>query len=288
MRRLGRVVAIGGGHGLAASLAALRTVSDEVTAVVSMADDGGSTGRLRDELQVPAVGDLRKACVALAAPDSLLAAAMTRRFEAGDLAGHAFGNLLIAALAEECGDLVGALDEIRLLTSGVGRVLPVASEQLVLCATTMSGVRLVGQVRIMGTEGLDHVGFEPSDPDVPKETLAALDDAELIVLGPGSLFTSILAAASVPAVDERLAAATVPVVYVCNLHPQVGETAGYGVADHVAALSRHRIRPTVVLYDPSTIGGAEGVPGAVPADLVRENGLAHDPLKLAEALGALG
>ena len=77
-------------------------------------------------------------------------------------------------------------------------------------------------------------------------------------------------------------------VYVCNLHPQVGETAGYGVADHVAALSRHRIRPTVVLYDPSTIGGAEGVPGAVPADLVRENGLAHDPLKLAEALGALG
>ena len=288
MRRLGRVVAIGGGHGLAATLAALRTVSDEVTAVVSMADDGGSTGRLRDELKVPAVGDLRKACVALAGSGSLLAATMTRRFEAGDLEGHAFGNLLIAALAEESGDLVTALDEVRTLTSGVGRVLPVASEPLVLWATTTEGERVVGQVRIMGTGHLDRVGCEPADPEVPKATLEALEEADLIVLGPGSLFTSILAAASVPGVAERLAAATVPVVYVCNLHPQAGETEGYGVADHVAALAHHGIEPGVVLYDPATIGDAETVPGAVPADLTRGNGLAHDPLKLAEALAALG
>src|SRR6476659_9496651 len=118
-----KVVAIGGGHGLAATLAAVRQYASDITAVVAVADDGGSTGRLRDAVDLPALGDLRKAIVALAAPDSRLASAMPHRFGAGDIVGHAFGNLLIAALAEAGDGLLGALDEISQLVGATGRVL---------------------------------------------------------------------------------------------------------------------------------------------------------------------
>jgi uncharacterized cofD-like protein len=282
-----RIVAIGGGHGLAATLTALREHDGEITAVVAVADDGGSTGRLRDAVDLPALGDLRKAIVALSSRDSRLAGAMHHRFGAGDIVGHAFGNLLIAALAESGDGLLGALDEIGELTGTVGRVLPATAEPVVLHARTIHGREVIGQVRIMRTVDIDRVSLVPTRPSAPGDATAAILAADRIVLGPGSLFTSVLAATVVPDVLDAISRTDAQLVYVCNLHPQPGETSGYGVGDHVDALERHGLRPDVVLYDPARIGGAEGVVGAVATDLAAANGLAHDPKLLARALVAI-
>jgi uncharacterized cofD-like protein len=279
-----RVAAVGGGHGLAASLGALRRLTPEVTAVVSVADDGGSTGRLRDAFHVPAYGDLRKAILALAGPESLLASAMAHRFDEGDLDGHAFGNLLIAAMTHVGGDLVAALDEIMALTGGVGRVLPAVSDWVVLHGVTADGEVVIGQARLCDTEGLRTVTVEPAEPEVPKETSEALATAEMILLGPGSLYTSVLAAAVAPGVLRAIVESPAPLVYVCNLRPQPAESTGYSVADHVDALRRHGLVPDVVLFDDGQIGGADGVAGARAVPLARDNGLAHDPDKLAAAI----
>jgi uncharacterized cofD-like protein len=282
-----RIVAIGGGHGLAATLAALRDHEAHLTAVVAVADDGGSTGRLRDAVDLPALGDLRKAIVALAAPDSRLASAMPHRFGAGDIVGHAFGNLLIAALAESGDGLLGALDEITDLVGATGRVLPATTEPVVLHATTRHGREVIGQVRIMRTADIERVSLVPTRPAAPSDAVDAIVRADRIVLGPGSLFTSVLAATAVPAIREAVAASPAQLVYVCNLQPQVGETEGYGVAEHLEAIQRHGLQPDVVLYDPEQIGEADGVDGAVPRQLATANGLAHDPKLLAAALATL-
>jgi uncharacterized cofD-like protein len=281
------VVAIGGGHGLAATLSALRDDIAELTAVVAVADDGGSTGRLRDAVDLPALGDLRKAIVAVASPRSRLAVAMPHRFGAGDIVGHAFGNLLIAALAESGDGLVGALDEIGTLVGATARVLPATTEPVVLHATTSHGGEVIGQVRIMRTADIERVSLVPTRPVAPADALTAIAAAERIVLGPGSLFTSVLAATAVPDIRAAVDASPAQLVYVCNLQPQVGETQGYGVAQHIEAIERHGLRPDVVLYDPAQIGGADGVAGAVAAELATANGLAHDPKLLGDALAAL-
>jgi uncharacterized cofD-like protein len=283
----GRVVAIGGGHGLAATLAALRDDTSDLTAVVAVADDGGSTGRLRDAVDLPALGDLRKAMVALAEPSSRLASAMPHRFGAGDIVGHAFGNLLIAALAESGDGLLGALEEIGELVGATGRVLPATTEPVVLHATTRHGHEVIGQVRIMRTVDIERVSLVPTRPTAPPQAVDAIISADRIILGPGSLFTSVLAATAVPAIREAVTASSAQLVYVCNLQPQRGETEGYGVAEHVEAIERHGLRPDVVLYDPAQIGDADGVGGAVPRALATANGLAHDPKLLAGALAAL-
>jgi uncharacterized cofD-like protein len=282
-----RVVAIGGGHGLAATLRAVRTLTEDVVAIVSVADDGGSSGRLRNVDALPAPGDLRKAVAALAAPDSMLAAALEHRFEGGELEGHAFGNLLITAVGGVGADPVAALDEVVRLTGGTGRVVPATVDGVVLVATTRSGDEVVGQVNVMATADLVTIRLDPPDPEVPKAAIEAIERAEVLVLGPGSLFTSVLAAAVVPGVRDALASAPAPLVYVCNLHPQRGESEGLGVGAHLDALARHGIVPDHVLYDPDQIGSAEGVAGAVPARLAAANGAAHDPLLLATALGRL-
>jgi uncharacterized cofD-like protein len=282
-----RIVAIGGGHGLAATLAALRDGEANLTAVVAVADDGGSTGRLRDAVDLPALGDLRKAIVALAAPHSRLASAMPHRFGAGDIVGHAFGNLLIAALAESGDGLLGALDEITDLVGATGRVLPATTEPVVLHATTRHGREVIGQVRIMRTADIERVSLVPTRPVAPPDAVDAIAAADRIVLGPGSLFTSVLAATAVPAIREAVSTSPAQLIYVCNLQPQVGETEGYGVAEHLDAIQRHGLQPDIVLYDPAQIGDADGVDGAVPRQLATASGLAHDPKLLAAALATL-
>lgn len=282
-----RVVALGGGHGLAATLRAARTYAGDITAVVSVADDGGSTGRLRAEADRPAPGDLRKCLVALADERSLLARAMEHRFTDGDIEGHAFGNLLIVALAETGGDLVAALDEIGRILGAVGRVLPSTPKGVVLRGAVRSGATVQGQVAVGSCKGVDTVAVEPADVPVCVEAVEAIVQADQIVLGPGSLFTSVLAATAVPGIRDALRAASGRLVYVCNLHPQLPETEGFGVADHVEALLRHGIEPDVVLYDPDTIGPADGVEHAVAAQLTRPSGRAHDPELLGKALVAL-
>jgi len=281
-----RVVAVGGGHGLAVSLRAVRRYAATIDAVVTVADDGGSTGRLRAAAQRPAPGDLRKCLVALAEPGSVLAAAMEHRFDAGELAGHAFGNLLILALAESGGDLVSALDEVGRLVGAVGRVLPATTEVVSLRARLRCDDTVEGQVAIGDHADVASVSLDPPNAPACPEALAAIAAAEQIVLGPGSLYTSVLAAVAVPGIAAALADRAGQLVYVCNLRPQEPETAGYGVSEHVAALARHGIEPDVVLYDPSTISGAERVGSAVAVSVAKPSGLAHDPVRLGLVLAA--
>ncbi len=168
-----RVVAIGGGHGLAATLRAVRTYTDRVTAVVAVADDGGSSGRLRELLHIIPPGDLRKCLIALAEPGSLLANAFDYRFGEEELAGHALGNLLLAGLMDACGDAVAALDEAGRLLGVRGRVLPSSTEPVVLKADAAGG-EVTGQVAVNGTDRILRVSLVPSDPPAPPAALDAL------------------------------------------------------------------------------------------------------------------
>ena len=292
-----RVVALGGGHGLSASLAAARRYAGEVTAIVSVADDGGSSGRLRKAFGIPAPGDLRKCLVALAAdPPTLWAAAFEHRFagDAGELAGHPLGNIVIAGLAASTGDFEVALAEAGRLVGVVGRVLPATREAVVLKAEIASHsgriTEVEGQVAVSKAGPIVAVAIVPGDAAPPPGVEEALDAADQVVIGPGSLFTSVLAVLVVPAIadalDRAMGRPATQTVYVANLREQPPETEGMDLAAHIVALHAHGCRPDVVLWDPA--GGLhQGETGAVrivEADLMRSDGLAHDPARLAAAL----
>lgn len=282
-----RVVAVGGGHGTAVTLRAVRRYASCITAVVSVADDGGSSGRLREFLDVVALGDLRKCLVALAADDSVLARAFEHRFAEAELAGHALGNLVLAGLTESAGDLVAGVDEAARLLGAAGRVLPATSERVVLKADADQG-EVSGQVAVMAAGRIRRVSLVPDDARAPAEACEALAVADQIVIGPGSLYTSILAAVAVGGIADALARAKGQRVLVCNLRPQLPETEGYDVAAHVRALEEHGVDVDVVLWDPAA-GMALGEPCAggprfVDRPLAGANGLVHDPDRLAGAL----
>ncbi len=281
-----RVVAVGGGHGLAATLRAAGTYTDRLTAVVSVADDGGSSGRLRELLQVIALGDLRQCLVAMAEPGSVLASLFSYRFGEDVLEGHSLGNLVLAALMEGSEDPVAALDQACALLGVRGRVLPATTEPVVLKADADSGP-VAGQVAVMATGHIRHVSLVPADPKAPPPAVTALAEADQVVLGPGSLFTSVLAAVAVPDIREGIRRSPAPTVYVCNLRPQVPETAEFDVAMHVEALAAHGISVDVVLCDTAGMAlGPVGVP-VVECALARPNGMAHDAAKLGAALAGL-
>jgi uncharacterized cofD-like protein len=212
---------------------------------------------------------------------------MEHRFADGDVQGHAFGNLMIVAMAETEGDLVAALDHIGALLDVVGRVLPATTQTVHLHAVSVGGEQVEGQVAVGSRPDLCSVRLDPPDATATPEAVEAIVTADQIVLGPGSLYTSVLAATAVPGIAAALADSPAQLVYACNLRPQESETLGYDVAAHVDTLRRHGITPDVVLYDPHTIGDAPGVGSAVPAALARTSGLAHDPELLGKALADL-
>lgn len=287
------VVAIGGGHGLANALRAVRQYARDVTAVVTVADDGGSSGRLRRDLGVIPPGDMRKALVALADEDGLWARAFEHRFEEGDLAGHALGNLVIAALFETLGDPVAALDEAARLVGTAGRVLPATTESVVLKAD-VDGRPVEGQVAVATARGrIRRVELVPSDVPVVPAAVAAVAAADQVVLAPGSLYTSVLAALCVEALRDAVRVTPARVVQVGNLRPQVPETLGLDAADHVAAVFDHGARVDAFLAaDPGELAIDVGRFGLLGTDVVRADvadaGAAeHDPDRLAIALAAL-
>ena len=281
-----KVVALGGGHGLANTLRAVRRYGGDVTAVVSVADDGGSSGRLRQAFGIPAPGDVRKCLVALAEDDSLWTTVFEHRFQAGELQDHAFGNIVIAGLADATGDFLTALDEACRLLHCVGRVLPATREPVVLKAV-VAGAEVEGQVAVQNAGRISGVSLVPSDPEPPDAALAAIAGADQIVVGPGSLFTSVLAVVAVPALRDALAATAARTVYVANLRQQDPETTGFDVAAHVAALAAHGLEVDTVVCDPSGLPvGDLGVP-LVEAAVARPDGAAHDPAQLAVALAGL-
>jgi uncharacterized cofD-like protein len=296
------VVALGGGHGLAASLSALRRLTSELTAVVTVADNGGSSGRLREEFGVLPPGDLRMALAALCG--ETWAKVLQHRFESeGEMGGHAVGNLLIVALWELLDDHVAGLDWVGGLLGARGRVLPMALTPLDITADVRGcdperpdEVGIVrGQVAVATTPGkvLD-VHLEPSDPTACPEAVRAIQDAEWVVLGPGSWYSSVIPHVLVPELRAALAQTEGRIVLTLNLEAQPGETDGFTPEDHLAVLHRHapELRIHTVLADSTAVvhegrlRSAASDLGArlVLADVARQGASGqHDPEKLARA-----
>ena len=233
-----RVVALGGGRGLAVTLTALRLLGVEPTAVVTVADDGGSSGRLRRDLGLLPPGDLRKAMLALADPAAEVRELFAYRFERGDLAGHNLGNLALAALTDLRGGFMQALEEASRWLGVHGRVLPSTLVPVRLCGR-VDGRTVEGQVAIMTATGrVESVWLEPRDPAAVPAAVLAVRDADLVLLGPGSTFTSVVPNLLVPELAAALTEAS-RLVYVCNLEAQQGETSGFAPESHLAAILDH-------------------------------------------------
>ena len=298
------VVALGGGHGLAATLRALRGVTREITAIVTVADDGGSSGRLRRDFGILPPGDLRMALAALCDDrEQMWAEVMQHRFAgSGDVAGHALGNLLIAALWEQTGDIVRGLDLLGDLLGAHGRVLPCSLTPLDVVADVAQGgqvQRVRGQVSVARAGGrVERIWLEPGDPEPCPESLTAIRDADVIVMGPGSWFTSVLTHLLIPHVREAIVQASAQRILVLNLQPQVGETDGFTPARHVEVLAAAvpELQVDVVLADASA--GADlvaleqaasrlgaGVHVASMSDPGRPGH--HDPARLRQGLRAV-
>ena len=234
-----RVVALGGGHGLAVTLTALRLVGIEPTAVVTVADDGGSSGRLRRDLGMLAPGDLRKAMLALADPAAEVRELFAYRFERGDLAGHNLGNLALAALTDLRGGFAEALEEASRWLRVHGQVLPATLVPVRLCGR-VDGRRVEGQVAIMTATGrVESVWLEPRRPAAVPAAVLAVRKADLVLLGPGSTFTSVVPNVLVPELGAALVEASERLVYICNLEAQPGETTGFPPEGHLAAILDH-------------------------------------------------
>jgi len=324
-----RIVAIGGGTGLSTLLRGLKEHTSNLTAVVTVADDGGSSGKLREQLGIPAVGDIRNCIVALADAEPLMARLLQYRFPAVDdsgpragdtgatgqagvvdapdagLAGHALGNLLLAAMcAVEDGDFEEAVREMNRVLAVRGQVVPATATPLVLKARLADGSELEGQSVITRTAGVERVWISPADVHAAEDAVHAIAEADLVVLGPGSLFTSVLPALLVPGIREALAITGAQRVYVCNVATQAGETSGFDLADHVAALERHLGTDAIDLvlannrFDaqpPASWQGEavrlrwppprSGARRVVLEDIVDpDNAHHHDPVRLAAAL----
>jgi uncharacterized cofD-like protein len=302
-----RVTALGGGHGLYASLSALRRLPVDLTAVVTVADDGGSSGRLRSEFGVLPPGDLRMALAALCGDDEwgeTWARVLQHRFAGtGEMQGHVTGNLLIVSLWELLGDHVEALDWVGRLLGARGRVLPMSLTPLEITAQVsgldpadpghLSTVR--GQVAVATSAGtIESISLLPPDLRPCPEAVQAVRDADLVVLGPGSWFTSVLPHLMLPPLAQALTETDGHLVIVLNLAPQDGETDGYAAADHLSVLLDHApdLGIGTVLVDRSEgreTGDLEHLAAkcgarVVVADVARDDGTPrHDPAKLATA-----
>jgi uncharacterized cofD-like protein len=315
-----RIVAIGGGTGLSSLLRGLKEQTSNLTAVVTVADDGGSSGMLRTSLGIPPVGDIRNCIAALADAEPLMAELLQYRFPDGTLAspaehdvspdprGHAVGNLLIAALtAIEGGDFEEGVRQMNRVLAVRGQVLPVTPTPLTLGARLADGTHIEGQSRIARTPGIEQVWLTPGGVRASEDALRAIEQAEAIVIGPGSLYTSILPGLLVPGIREAILASPALRIFVCNVATQIGETSGRDLADHVEALVAHSAPGLVdvVLGNNQfsaripTEWAAESVrlrwppkvspvPKLVLDDVVNaDNAHNHDPLKLAAAIARI-
>ncbi|MGH2477893.1 MAG: gluconeogenesis factor YvcK family protein [Candidatus Limnocylindrales bacterium] len=313
-----RVVAIGGGTGPSTLLRGLKEHTSNLTAVVTVADDGGSSGVLREELGIPPVGDIRNCIAALADAEPLMNELLQYRFPAADgaptagaaegpgLAGHAVGNLLLAAMtAIEGGDFEEGVRRLNRILAVRGQVVPVTGTPLTLHARTRDGRTVDGQSRIMRTADIERVWISPDDVQASEDALLAIAEADLIVLGPGSLYTSLLPSLLVPSIRDAVLATSAPRVYVCNVATQEGETEGFDLARHVATLAEHTApgiadvvlannrfdaraptewqAETVRLHWPPA--GLASPPRLVLDDIVDpDNAHHHDPARLAAAV----
>ena len=312
-RKLGKgpaITVVGGGHGLSVLLRGIKQATSNVTAVVTVADDGGSSGRLREELGMIPPGDLRNCLVALADTEPLMEKLFQHRFE-GDsqLSGHSFGNLFIAAMAQVTGDVETALKESSKVLAVKGRVLPASKEFVRLDAIMEDGSIVCGESKIPeANKKIHRVKLFPEHVEAVQSSLDARRDAEAIVLGPGSLYTSIMPNLLVEGIGDALCRSRAVKIYICNVMTQPGETDGYTASMHVKAILDHAGRNAVdyvicnstpvpedlkkkyaeagaypVIVDEDVLK-ALGV-GVIKADLItNHDAIHHDPKKLAESV----
>lgn len=236
-----KIVAVGGGTGLSVLLKGLKAFTTNLTAVVTVADDGGSSGRLREDFKVLPPGDVRNCLVALARSEDLLSRLFQYRFEkGGDLVGHSFGNLLIAALSDITGDFIKAIKVSSEVLAIVGEVLPSTTQDVILRAELTDGTTVDGETNV-GKNGdrIKDIMLVPADPEPPPGVVEAIQGAEVIVLGPGSLFTSVIPNLLVPSICDAINSASAPVIYAANIMTQPGETTGFNLSSHLEAIFQH-------------------------------------------------
>lgn len=302
-----RVVAFGGGTGMPALLRGLKRYSRRITAIVTVTDDGGSSGLLRKDFDILPPGDIRNCLVALAEGEPLLRELFQYRFTEAAFRGHNFGNLFITALARITGSFEAAIREMNRILSVRGRVLPSTNRKVALVAHHPDGTKSTGEGEISrSAKGIERMELRPAPEPMGPEVAEALAGADLILFGPGSLYTSIIPNLLVPGVAEAVRGSRAPRVYVCNIMTQPGETTTFSAADHLEALTRHggpelvdaivvnvgtipaRIRRQYaregarpVRIDGERLGGIRVVEGDVvaPGDLAR-----HDPERLGRLL----
>ena len=239
-----RVVAIGGGHGLSNMLRGLKAYTENLTAIVTVADDGGGSGRLRQDLRMPPPGDIRNCMEALANTEPLMSELLHYRFTEGSLAGQSFGNLFLAAMNGISPSFDVAVSRMSEVLAITGRVLPVTTADVQLEAEFENGATVVGESKIFYCKKKEdcrirRVRLLPERPQALPEAVQAIHDADMIVLGPGSLYTSIIPNLLVSGIVEAIQEADAMKVYVCNVMTQEGETEGYTVSDHIQALFHH-------------------------------------------------
>lgn len=240
-----RIVAIGGGHGLSMLLKGLKQKTSNISAIVTVADDGGSSGRLREEMDIIAPGDLRNCLVALADKDTALEQLFQYRFGGeGELSGHSLGNLFLAALIKEFGNAQNALEAASTVLNIRGKVMPATAERIRLLAKMSDGKEIEGESEIAAygesrKAKILHMSMIPAAPIAVGDALEAIRHADLITLGPGSLYTSVLPDLLVPEILQAIKESNAPCLYICNIMTQPGETEGYTVSDHVKALIEH-------------------------------------------------
>jgi len=305
-------VVVGGGTGLGSLLRGLKEHTTNITAVATVSDEGGSSGRLREDMGVLPPGDLRSCLVALADSEPTMTQLFSHRFgpENGSLSGHSFGNLFIAALTEITGDLEKAIMASSQILAIRGRVLPPTLQNVTLCAKLRDGRSVRGEIAVASAGGqqIERVYLDPPNPAAVPDVIQAIEQAQLVVLGPGSVFTSIVPNLLVPEVAEAVARTDAVRVLVCNVMTQPGETDSFGAVDHVEAICRHVSEPVfdyvllneakpsaevLARYAEEGAGFVAPAPkeiaklGFIPVcrDLISGDSLArHDPQKLSNAL----
>nr|WP_283760358.1 YvcK family protein [Roseofilum casamattae] len=240
LRRGPKIVALGGGTGLSTLLRGLKLYSANLTAIVTVADDGGSSGRLRREMGVQPPGDIRNCLAALGDEEKLLTELFQYRFQAGDgLSGHSFGNLFLTAMSEVTGDLEQAIAASSQVLAIRGQVLPATLADVNLWAEMADGRYVEGESRIPEARGkIVKIGCTPDRPPALPAAIAAIEEADYIIIGPGSLYTSVIPNLLVPEITEAIANRQVPRIYVCNIMTEPGETDGYTAFDHVRAIEQ--------------------------------------------------
>ncbi|MBR1617661.1 YvcK family protein [bacterium] len=236
-----KIVAIGGGTGLSTLLRGIKNVTNNITAIVTVGDDGGSSGRLREQMGVLPPGDIRNCIAALADDDDTFTKLFQYRFKTGEgLEGHSFGNLFITAMTAICGDMVSAIKESSKVLLIRGRVLPATCDDMKLYAVMEDGSIVKGESNIPEAgKKIKRLGVEPKDCKPTSETLEAIEDADLIIMGPGSLYTSIISNFLVEDITRAVWNSKAKKIYVCNAMTQPGESDNYTVSDHVKAIFKH-------------------------------------------------